>query len=78
MPLPPLHPSPRLCPAPQVRSSPAIYDACSKSFGLYANDYGCIGKAIYRLAVIAIELAEDSFSAAACERNFYVRRDPSR
>lgn len=30
-------PSSRPSPVPQVRSSPAIYDACSKSFGLYAN-----------------------------------------
>lgn len=48
----------------QVHSSPTIYDACSKSFGLYTNDYGYIVKAVYRFAVIAIELAEDSFFAA--------------
>jgi len=78
-----LHPPRPLVPsrpssAPQVRSSPAIYDACSKSFGLYANDYSCIGKAVYRLALIAIELAEDSFSCCSLRsRSFYVR-DPSR
>lgn len=52
-----------------VRSSRAIYDACSKSFALYANDYGCAGE-VYRPAVIAIKLAEDSFSRCGMRSEF--------
>jgi len=70
--------SPRPSPAPQVRFNPTIYDACSKSFELYANDYSCIDKVVYKLAIIIIKLTEGSFllqravTIFMCVVTFYV------